>query len=81
MNAFYHLCLIESTEPMMKCVTEDINENIEKYTRIVHTLFVKVMILCGAVPLNIVSYYRYFTTDLGPDAFLIFNYMKYFEII
>lgn len=60
----------------MKELANEANETIDKWTRIAHTAFVKVLILAGSIPAGVVSYYLYYTTDLGSDAFFNYNYNR-----
>lgn len=47
----------------------DANEKIEKITQIIHKAIVNVSILLGFLPIAAYSYFVYFTTDSGKDAF------------
>lgn len=46
-----------------------INNTIEIWTKVLHTVIVKFTVPFSAIPFIVTSYYLYFTTDLGKDAF------------
>lgn len=67
---------IESEDPISRCVHEKTIEKIEMLTRIVHFLFVKVLFPFTLIPFVAISYYLYYTTDKGPDAFIVLNALE-----
>lgn len=53
-----------------------VNEQVNKWTQLVHTFMVKCSIPIGGFPIIIFSYYTYYTTDLGAESFLLPICMK-----
>lgn len=51
-------------------------DRLELWTKIVYILFVKVIIPLAVTPMVVISYTLYFTTDMGPDAFIVLNATK-----
>lgn len=55
--------------PTSKRIYDEANEIIEKCTKIMYFISVKVSWPGVVIPIAIYSFYNYFTTDLGFDAF------------
>lgn len=53
------------------------NKTINKLTKLVHTLFIKVTIPSICIPPFFVSFYLYFEMDWGSDAFILYDFMKW----
>lgn len=68
--------LIELNDPISKHLYTQANNQIEKWTATFHILFIKVPLTLAFIPLIILSYYLYFMTDFGSDAFLLPSYLK-----
>lgn len=47
------------------------NQQAEKLAKILFLVIVKMTFACGAVPWIICTYFIYFTTNLGPEAFVL----------
>lgn len=67
----------ESYDPDTKSHCIEMIRKIEKFTRIAHTSLVKLIIPLSGIPGLISSYYLYYTTDLGSDVFIAYDFMKY----
>lgn len=52
-----------------KSIYDDANKSIEKWIKRVHFVIVNVTLFCYIAPRPIISFIKYFTTDLGFDAF------------
>lgn len=63
------LCIQELECPKSKRKYEKTNRNMEKWSEIVYFLTVKVTVVCLIGPRFVVSFFVYFTTNLGADAF------------
>ena len=57
--------------PLCKVIYEKANEKIEKLSEIIYFAGVKVSPASTVVPYACVSYFLYFTSDLGEDAFIV----------
>lgn len=55
--------------PDWKFKYENLNEKIEKWSNILYSVFIKVSVPGLLLPNFILSYYSYFSTDLGSEAF------------
>lgn len=77
MSTVIHLLLIkikmnlisESENPTSKAVYQHANHLVEKLSRIGYFLIAIVSPVCIVFPKAIVSYFMYFATDLGIEAF------------
>lgn len=67
---------IELRDPISKCLYEETNTAIELWTKIIFKFCIYVMIPAGGIPVVGLSYYFYFTTDLGKDAFIMLRVLK-----
>lgn len=47
----------------------EINLTVEKWTKIIHFMYLKVLLHVIMFPIAISSFYRYFAMDLGSNAF------------
>lgn len=73
----YIICIsIVDSESTIEAIFINVNEKIEKWTRIVYILFVRITVPLSGIPLFLISYYFYFVLDLGPDSFLVFEFLK-----
>lgn len=74
----YIECLEKTIESRkwMNRLYEETSERIENYTRMLLSLLVKITIPMGNAPIVILSYYHYFATDLGSEAFIMPSYTK-----
>lgn len=70
------LIFTESLDPISNHLYKESNKQIETFTWILHTLFTKVSVPFGIIPMAIISYYLYFTTELGSEAFYWLNFGK-----
>lgn len=52
-----------------KAIYVEVNDRIEKWSQIVHFVLVNVSIPFLILPKYLVSFYLYYTTDMGNDAF------------
>lgn len=59
----------ESSEPESKKLYKEESDKVDKWIGLYHTAIVKVTIPLGGLPIAIYSYYTYYTTDMGADAF------------
>lgn len=64
---------IELHDPVARHLFEGTNEKIEMWSKFIFTFFIKIAIP-PAFLLNIpLTYYWYFTTDMGAEAFIVYN--------
>lgn len=75
-NKLYSTTFIELFDVDSKYLYEKMNTKIEKFTWILHTAITKVSIPFGIIPMVMNSYYLYFTTELGNEAFYWLNFAK-----
>lgn len=75
-NSIENSISTDSYDPITKYTFKRTVERIELFTKIIFILFVKVLFPMGVIPMVIVSYYLYFTTDKGSDAFIVLNASK-----
>lgn len=66
----------ESHDPITKCLYDESNKSTELWTKVIYTFCIKIIIPLGAIPILCASYYRYYTTDLGTDAFIVVDQIK-----
>lgn len=59
------------TNPTSVARYEQANTFVEKWHNIIHIAFINVTIPCITLPYFIWSYFSYFTTDIGGDAFIL----------
>lgn len=57
--------------PSSKAIIDETNARVEKWSGILFFVMVKMTLLFGALPWFICTYFIYFTTDLGVDAFVL----------
>lgn len=60
--------ILGSKNPSLKLLYEKTNEKTEKWSKILFFLMVKFTPIAWLSPKVIISFYLYFTTDLGNDA-------------
>lgn len=58
-----------SRHPASKMIYDKIIENVDKYSRFIHFVLLKITVPCFVLPKYIVCFYLYFATDRGNDAF------------
>lgn len=75
-NDLTYLIETDLSDPNLNQLYTERNQIIEHFIRIMHTFLIKVSIPFGAIPIATLSYYLYFTTDLGNDAFLLPFHIK-----
>lgn len=69
---FLIICLKKNSgleNPKSSAIYTKINQQIEKWTKIVHLLLYKISLVSFVSPKLIASYFLYYTTDLGSEAF------------
>lgn len=57
------------TNPTSKRIYDETNEKIEKFTKTIYFVYIRLTIPGVVLPTAIISYFNYFTTDMGNDAF------------
>lgn len=68
--------------PVSKAIYEEMNAFVEKWSKIIYFVSMRITFPCVTIPYAIWSYIQYFTTDLGPDAFhLPFPFWYYHSFI
>lgn len=55
--------------PLSKSIYENMNAFVEKWSKIIYFVSMRITFPCVSIPYAIWSYYQYYTTDLGPAAF------------
>lgn len=63
-------------DPTSKYLYNKANETIDKWTTNLHTFLFKISIPIAIIPTLLVSYYFYFATDMGGEAFIFPSLMK-----
>lgn len=58
-----------SQNPASNVIYIEVVDRVEKWSRFIHFVMLKVSIPCFVLPKYIVCFYLYFTTDMGNDAF------------
>lgn len=61
--------MIGVENPVSKIIYEQTNEKFEKWTKIIYFVCMKVTLPGCMAPNFFISYYNYFATDLGREAF------------
>lgn len=69
------LCIAGSINHLSKINYEEINQKIEKWCKIIDLVTVKVSPFTVVIPKLIISFSKYFATELGNDAFELPNPM------
>lgn len=63
-------------DPIIKERYVNTNETIDKWARIGHIILTKVSIPMACLPMIILTLFLVYTTDLGDDAYIVFNDLK-----
>lgn len=63
-----------------KAIYEDLHARMEKWTELIHLANVKVTLPCVVIPKFVMSFYVYYTTDVGGDAFQLPTYAWLVEL-
>lgn len=63
------ILFLDFQDPAMMTMYVNINQQIEKFSEIICLVMGKAAPIFFVVPQFVVSFVKYFTTDLGPDAF------------